>query len=132
MKKDPKQDAIIPRSFTRFLDNICDGDIEADCAQQLQELITILEEEAEAKGAGKGKLTLSLAISIDARGQVVVGYDVTTKEPKKERAAGICWLDPKGRLVFENPKQQKLPLQEVSRRRHIADDEPDAREVAEV
>ena len=113
-----------PRSFARFVEQACDGDICSQASEALHELLKKLETDSSASsGVAKGKLTLTLTLGVDPRGQVAIGYDIATKEPKPARAGGIGWLTKGGNCTFENPRQQKLPLAEVPRRpTHYADD----------
>jgi hypothetical protein len=121
-----------PRSFARFLEQACDGDICSQASEALHELLKKLEADSSASsGVAKGKLTLTVSFGVDPRGQVAIGYDITTKEPKPARAGGIAWLTKGANCTFENPKQQKLPLAEVPRSRTQYADDPAAPAMAE-
>jgi hypothetical protein len=47
-------------------------------------------------------------------GVMHITYDIATKEPKAVRTEAVAWLTKGCNPVFENPKQTKLPLVDVS------------------
>lgn len=118
----PKQEG--PRSFARFLEQVCDGEAHTEASAKFHELVQKLEKEAEGRGRATGKITISLAVALDERGKADIAFDVSTKEPKKEHGKGVAWLTPGGNFTFSNPRQQKLPLRDVSTEpARLADDE---------
>lgn len=133
-KKDeaPKEEG--PHSFSRFLAELGDGDAEGEISYQLHELGKRLQEHAHARGDKvKGALTLKFGFVAEPSGVVGIAYDIVVKEPKRRLAPAVMWLTKGGNLSPFNPKQQKLPLREVSVRpdevRDVEDDEPaEARE----
>ncbi|MEM9072844.1 MAG: hypothetical protein AAGE52_30335 [Myxococcota bacterium] len=104
-----------PRSFTRFLETLADGDAVAELNEKLHRLGSHLMHEANARGAGvKGDLTLKVSFKVEPHGVVAILYSVKMKEPEPRRAGSIAWLTEGGNFTAQNPRQQKLPLVEVS------------------
>ena len=101
-----------PRSFSHFVSQICDGEIEQEASELQQKLLALLEEEATTRGKCKGRLTLTIEYEVDNKGNCTVGYDVTKKEPKKMRGAGRCWLT-KGSNYTMEPPGKRRGLREV-------------------
>lgn len=121
-----------PRSFAVFIRTLADGEAEEAISGKLYELLAALREAAENKGgSAKGELTLKLSIAVDARDQVAIKYDVKTKEPAPDHPSAVMWLDKKGHITAENPRQQKLPLREVPRAK-VKDIQADAKPVRQV
>jgi hypothetical protein len=121
-----------PRSFAVFVRQLADGDAEREASEALHELLESLRKEAEAQGAAKGILTLKFALTVDAMNQVEIAYDISTKEPTPLRPKAHLWITKGGNIVFENPRQQKLPLREVNvhgETREVAVKAQEAREV---
>lgn len=102
-----------PRSFTVFLAQCEDGQLNAELSAQLQRLATTMARHAEHYGAAKGTFSLALSLSMDAMGTTRVKADFKTKEPKAGRLDSTFWLNPSHNFVNENPKQTKLALREV-------------------
>lgn len=103
-----------PRSFARFLENVGEGDYHQDASDALFELGKSIQDLAlRTESKVKGKLVLTVDMSCDARGVVGVNVEVVTKKPKVKRAPAQAWITKHGNVVFEHPRQTKLPLQEV-------------------
>ncbi|MDX6480328.1 MAG: hypothetical protein QOG85_838 [Gaiellaceae bacterium] len=114
MPKDetPKDEG--PRSFTRLLEQVGEGDLELELATKMQELVGSLKAFSDKfQREGKGTLTLVLNVSAHGNGTVTVAGDIKTKTPTAKRAGSVFWLTPGNNLAVENPRQQKLPLKEV-------------------
>jgi hypothetical protein len=110
------------RSFSVFAATVADGDLNREVSEALHDLSNELQTDALRRNAvSKGTLTVKLNLSIDPRGQVVVGWDCATREPKPPRTGGVMWIDKDGYMVAENPRQQKLPLHEVPNERRFAE-----------
>lgn len=123
-----------PRSFGHFLAGLDDEQAHARASRELHKLTKALRDEAVARhGQVKGSLTLTIDLKCDEVGTVEATYDVKTKEPKPRVSKSIFWLTKSGHLTVENPRQQSLPLREVSAQgralRELADDQPAMKEV---
>lgn len=117
-----------PRSFARFVEQLGHGEVHEDLSKANFELGNALQDHAlDSKGKVKGELRVVFKYSCDSRGVVGVDVDYTVKKPKRKRATSIAWVNKQGNLVFEPPRQQKLPLHEVGGRselREIRDVDP--------
>jgi hypothetical protein len=103
-----------PRSFARFIENVGEGDFHQDASDALFELGKSIQDLAlRTESKVKGKLTLTVDLSCDPRGVIGVNVDVVTKKPKAKRAPAQAWITKHGNVVFEHPRQTKLPLREV-------------------
>jgi hypothetical protein len=123
--QEPKDTREGPRSFTRFFDDIGEGDFQRDAAEKLFELVSALRDEAiYCNGKVKGKFALTLDFSIDPRGVVAVDCDSKIKKPTRKRAPAQAWITAGGNLTLEHPRQLKLPVREVKNDNHS-----DAREM---
>lgn len=122
-----------PRSFVHFLSQLAQGEAEANASYELHELLKRLHEEAHIRNREvKGKFKLALTFAADENGTVTVSYDVEAKAPPRKTSASIFWLSRGSNLVAENPKQQSLPLRDVSARREIRNVEAPAAPAREV
>jgi hypothetical protein len=127
---DPKEG---PRSFARFIENVGDGDFHQDASDALFELGKAIQDLAlRTESKVKGKLTLTIDMSCDARGVVGVNVDVVTKKPKAKRAPAQAWITKHGNVVFEHPRQTKLPLREVGGVELVVERAGDGRAVKEI
>jgi len=103
-----------PRSFARFIENVGEGDFHQDASDGLFDLGNAIQNLAlRTESKVKGKLILTVDMSCDARGVVGVTVDVQVKKPKVKKAAAQAWITKSGNVVFEHPRQTKLPLREV-------------------
>lgn len=65
----------------------------------------------EYKGAG----TFTMKITVKPNGnKAIVATQVTTKHPRPSSEATVRWFDKDGNLADEDPRQQKLPLRNVT------------------
>lgn len=103
-----------PRSFGVLLTQIEDGALHAELSAIVQKMQVDLHEIADQRGQAKGELVLKIAFAHEKKGVVAVKASVDTKMPKGERGTSVFWLTDDANLSPENPRQQKLPLREVS------------------
>jgi len=104
-----------PRSFTRFLEQVAEGEANGELSRALQKLTVACATHAKLQNdTVGGSLELKLNLSVEPGGIVGVSYSVKTKEPDPKRAGSIFWTTKGGNLSVENPRQQKLPLREVT------------------
>jgi len=122
-----------PRSFTRALDAIGDGDFVLEASEDLHRLLQDLRDEARRRhGTAKGTFTLKLTLGVEWNGPVEVKPAITTKADQRKLSKGHLWLTPGGNLTASNPRQQKLALREVGSGRpprDVGTDNHEAREV---
>lgn len=84
-----------------------------DAAKDLNELVRAV------KATGKaGSLTIKLTVEPDKADDTVctIQPDVTLKLPKKARAKGIFYIDDKGDLTREDPRQLELLKERAAER----------------
>jgi hypothetical protein len=103
-----------PRAFSVFLQQINHGETHSILGEELWGLVRKCEQQAILVGKGKGTLTLKLTVAIDQNGNATIEPDVAVKPPKPPRGVGRFWVDRTGNLVNKDPRQQELPLREVS------------------
>ena len=104
-----------PRSFTRQLEQISNGDLVAAASSEMHELLKAIKNEALLRRrAVKGAFTLKLTFSVEPNGIVDINPSIQTKRADRKLARGMMHLTPGGNLTAENPRQAKLPLREVT------------------
>lgn len=107
-----------PRSFARFLEQLAGGDAHAEASHELFELGKALSDHAyNVGGKAKGKLTITLDFEHDDSGVTTVRYGLTVKKPTPRRPKTVMWQTKHGNFTTQNPKQQELPLHDVSARK---------------
>lgn len=88
----------------------------------LTDMIEHLENLHINEGVRKAKGTLTLKIVLDRDdGVYKITVEPSTKLPKAALPPAIFWATPGNGLSLENPRQSKLPFQDVPRRRVIID-----------
>lgn len=88
--------------------------------------------EAVADHGKVGKLTLTVSVkpaTKAAQGMVIISDAIKVALPEPDRAESLFFVDVNNNLSRNDPRQQKLPLRDVSQPPHDADDDED-REVA--
>lgn len=109
-----------PRSFARFLEQLADGDAHAEASEVLFELGKALSDHAYAVGGkAKGKLGITFDFEHDDDGTTTVRYAITSKKPTPRRPKTVMWQTKHGNFTTQNPKQQELPLHDVSARKRV-------------
>lgn len=104
-----------PRGFGVILSQIGDGELHEDLSARLQLLVTDCRAYAERyERKGKGTLTLVLSVSALDNGAIEVSGDIKAKHPQAKSAGSIFWPTKGNNLTLDHPRQQKLPLKEVS------------------
>lgn len=103
------------RSFARFVEMVADGALHSEASEALHKLVCALEDDAlDTHSTSKGELTIKVKLAVEPNGVVSVTYDLKAKEPVPTRPKGVLWLTKGGNLTPQNPRQQRLPLHEVS------------------
>lgn len=103
-----------PRSITRLLDKVNDGQTQIELSEELHELCKELIATARAKSAKvRGSFDIKFTLDVTARGEVSlsVAHKRTAKKPIA--APTHFWMTKGGNLTDQNPQQTKLPLTEV-------------------
>lgn len=102
------------RGFAPLLTALEEGALHEDASVQLRDLNRKLMLHAEQFGKAKGSITIVIKLSAARGGSVDVDGDVTTKTPKPIRSRSVMWFTQGANLTGKNPRQQELPLRDVS------------------
>ncbi|MEQ1214275.1 hypothetical protein [Acinetobacter nosocomialis] len=96
-------------SFCQTLGNLQHGDT-------LQQLDNLLSEALQASNdTGKvSKVSVTLTIKPNGRGTYKIMDDVKSTLPKFDKEPTVLFTDGDQQLVWEDPRQQKLKLEQVS------------------
>jgi hypothetical protein len=98
------------RSATRFLEQIADGQCNADLSHALHKLGLKLGSECRQRNDKvSGEVTLRLKITAEPSGVVAVLYEVNAKEPKARTSGSVFWLTKGGNFTADNPRQTSIP-----------------------
>lgn len=109
-EKDPAERGRTP--FARFVQEQRQGALHAELSDGLAELA-----EAVLVVEKKGTLTLKITVTPSKDGQtIIISDDVKLTVPQPARGAGIFFVDTKGNISRDNPRQTRLPLQSVDTR----------------
>lgn len=104
-----------PRSFAVVFQTIADGEAHTEASEEMQALLKLLQDEARnTNGSASGSMTIKLGLKVDAKGVATISYSVDVKKPTKKRPGATMWVTKGGNLSPDNPRQQKLPLRDVS------------------
>lgn len=99
------------RPFAAFLQEQREGVTHSELSEGLSDLVAACIE--HGKG---GTLTYKVSIKPNKDGVTVFVTDaITVKAPVGERSAALFFADDDGNLSRKDPRQQELPLREVSR-----------------
>ena len=116
--KEEKDEAVVeegPRSFAVFLQQFDGGTLHAEISEEMRDLTAYLyTQSANSGGKAKGKLSLSFDIVVESGGVVSIKPEIAVKKPKVERSRQIYWTTPGNNLTPHTPRQQRLPLREVT------------------
>lgn len=103
------------RSFARFMDWANSGALNSDASHELHRFLGDLRTRAMRSNGAKGTFTLTLKIALDDADQVQIEHSIKTRVPELPRRKGAAYLTRGGNLTPDNPRQQSLPLTDVSR-----------------
>lgn len=118
------------RSFAHFLQQIDEGGLHADLSDEVKRVTKELTGFVDTYGAvAKGTMTIVLSFKAERNGTIAVDGEIKTKLPKAKRAGSVFWATAGNNLSPQNPRQQSLPLREVTseKARAIPVDEPATR-----
>lgn len=101
-------------SFSTFLAQLSDGEFNTDLTDQMRDLVAALSDcFADNGGKPGGKIAITLSFKLDD-GIVEVKPDLKVTKPKVAQRKSVFWATPGNNLTRRNPKQQELPLRDVS------------------
>ena len=105
-----------PKAFGVIFSQLEDGQLQLDATARLAELCAELSRQADATGGKvKGTFTLKIKIAAERGGVVDIDSDIAIVKPKAPRHRSVMWLNAKGALSNENPKQLSLGVRDVSK-----------------
>lgn len=103
-----------PRSFTRFLATLSDGELEAQASYAVHELCKRLQEQASAQHSKvKGVVKLAIRMVADINNTVGISYSIETTAPKVPTTPAIFWLTKGGNLSAQDTRQLELKPRSV-------------------
>jgi hypothetical protein len=98
------------RSATRFIEQVADGQCNADLSHALHKLgLRLAAECRQRQDKCSGEVTLRLKFVAEPSGIVGVGYEVNAKEPKTRTSGSVFWITKGGNFTGENPRQTVIP-----------------------
>lgn len=107
----------VTRTFSQFLAEIEDGDFQAELTEALREAVAALSDRVKAQGGKpRAKIKIDIALAHES-GTIEVKADFKAELPKPARGRSIFWATPDNALSKSDPRQQRLPLREVTDRR---------------
>lgn len=102
------------RNFSTFVASLEDGSLHSELTDALRDLVATLSDEARDRGGKpKGKISLSIELKLDS-GVIEANTEFKVAKPKSVRSKTIFWATPENNLTRSNPKQQELPLRDVT------------------
>lgn len=107
-------------SFKQALALLRHGDCEDEVNAKLTECL-----QATMDTGKVSTLTIKLSIKPNGNGVVKVTDDVKATVPKFDRESTVLFTDKNNQLVREDPRQQKLDLQNLNPARPVAQSLPD-------
>lgn len=109
------------RSATRFIEQVAEGQCNADLSHALHKLGLKLAAETRTRGAkAAGEVMLKLKFTAEPNGIVGVGYEINCKEPKSATSGSVFWITKGGNFSNENPRQTSFPgVREVKRNEDV-------------
>jgi hypothetical protein len=104
------------RAFLQFLEKLGYGQAVADLSRELEEQLRDLHEKWTDRGDEmKASLTVQFIFEIDQHGAVASSYKVARKDAPRHRPGAIFFMNHKGALTTQNPRQPELPgIRDVS------------------
>lgn len=109
------------RTFTQFLGELEDGDLTHNLTQAVQDLVGDLENcRQEQGGKPSGKITITIDLT-DEDGVIEAKSNFAIVKPKRKRQRSLFYPTKENFLTRENPRQQRLPFQDVNTRTEMRD-----------
>lgn len=98
------------RPFADILIGLNRGRTHDELSRAIQQLAQAVQDTRK-----KGSVVFTVTLTPGkADGVLELSDNVVIKEPKHERAASLFFADDDGNLVRDDPKQQTLPLRDIS------------------
>jgi hypothetical protein len=122
-----------PRSFTRFLAGISDGEAESQLSYELFELGKRLQAESKMQlRKVPGTLKLTVKMVADPNKSVEITYAIDVKAPKALTTPALFWFTPAGNLSRTDTRQLELKPREVPAPKREVREAPPSHEPREV
>jgi hypothetical protein len=111
--------SIPARTFVQFLGELEDGDLTRNLTEAVQDLVGDLEDVRHNQG-GKpsGKVTITIDLT-DEDGVIEAKSNFVVTKPKRKRSRSLFYPTAENFLTRENPRQQRLPFQDVNDRPEV-------------
>lgn len=106
-------------SFKQAMALLRHGDCEEEVNAKLTECLQATMDTGKAS-----TLTIKLSIKPNGNGVVKVVDDIKATVPKFDKEPTVLFTDKNNQLVREDPRQQKLDLQNLEQKRQVAQDLP--------
>jgi len=97
-------------TFDQFIFEFESGSLNAEMTQEMNALSEALQKRAAETGKAKGKITIKLSFEAQNNGRVESLADAKVETPGPRKAREIRWIDKRGRLAAEDPRQTVLPM----------------------
>lgn len=111
-------------TFSQLLAQLEDGDLHDALSHAVPDLIADLEDcRIEQGGKPAGKIVITIDFEDDA-GTIEAKSKFEVTKPKRKRRRSIFYPTKDHFLTRENPRQQRLPFEDVNRPRGAAADVP--------
>lgn len=109
---------IIKPNFLTFLGTFEHGELVMRLTTELEDVVAAMEQVDQDFGIRESKGSLDISIKLSRKkGHYEVTIEHKSKKPKGPAAQEIMWANEGNSLVADNPRQQKLPFTEITRRR---------------
>lgn len=110
-----------------------DGQLHADLSEAVAKLCEDLSTHAAKYfRTATGSISLDLKFHVEQNGVVKIEASTNSKRPVAPRTGSLMWLDEDHRLTQKNPRQQELPLRDVSAPQQVDVGDETPREVRNV
>lgn len=86
------------------------GSLNTGLTRKMRELMKAIHEQAATNGKAKGEITLKFRFEATNNGRVDITSETSVKAPGLPKTRETRWIDDKGSLVAEDPRQARLPL----------------------
>lgn len=97
-------------NFARFVEHCGDGDANTLLSNDMTELARHLAKVArDTHQPVKGEIVIKLKFIAEPKGQVDVAIERKSTLPKQAVPNTVLWLNEKGEICWDNPRQAQLP-----------------------